>query len=86
MSEVYEDCRDVLPRRDSGSVQACVTSPPYWAQRDYGTPGQIGIEKHPEEYVTQLVAVFRDVRRVLRDDGTLWLNLGDTFINAKGRG
>jgi site-specific DNA-methyltransferase (cytosine-N4-specific) len=79
------DCRDVLPALPAKSVQMCVTSPPYWALRDYGTAGQLGIEKTPEEYVAKLVDVFRDVRRVLRDDGTLWLNLGDTFINAKGR-
>ena len=81
----FADCRAVLPTIAANSVQACVTSPPYWAQRDYGTKGQIGIEKTPEEYVAKLVDVFREVRRVLRADGTLWLNLGDTFINAKGR-
>ena len=67
----------------SASVQTCITSPPYWGLRDYGVPGQIGLEKTPEEYVAKLVAVFREVRRVLRDDGTLWLNLGDS--NAGGK-
>lgn len=81
----FADCRDVLPTLAPRSVQMCVTSPPYWALRDYGTAGQLGVEKTPDEYVAKLVSVFSDVRRVLRDDGTLWLNLGDTFINAKGR-
>jgi len=67
-----------LPLRD-GSVQCCVTSPPYWGLRDYGTPGQIGLEATPEEYVAHMVDVFREVRRVLRDDGVLWLNLGDSY-------
>lgn len=84
MSLIYGDCRALLPDVPTGSVQTCVTSPPYWAQRDYGTGG-IGAERLPSEYVTQLVDVFREVHRALRDDGTLWLNLGDTYINAKGR-
>lgn len=79
------DALDVLRTLPSASVQTCVTSPPYWAQRDYGVVGQIGIEKTPAEYVTRLVTTFAELRRVLCDDGTLWLNLGDTFINAKGR-
>lgn len=70
-----------LPLRD-GSVQCCVTSPPYWGLRDYGTPGQLGLEATPDEYVTHMVEVFREVRRVLRDDGTLWLNLGDAYCSG----
>lgn len=62
-----------------GTVQTCVTSPPYFGLRDYGVDGQIGLEQTPDAYVAQLVAVFREVRRVLRDDGTLWLNLGDSY-------
>ena len=61
------------------SVQACVTSPPYWGLRDYGHEGQIGLEDTPEAYVQRMVEVFREVRRVLRDDGTLWLNIGDSY-------
>jgi DNA modification methylase len=61
------------------SVQCCVTSPPYWGLRDYGVPGQFGLEPTPDEFVAKLVAVFREVRRVLRDDGTLWVNLGDSY-------
>ena len=73
------DCLDILPTLDAASVQCCVTSPPYWGLRDYGVDGQVGLEKNPEAYVEKLVAVFREVRRVLRDDGTLWLNLGDSY-------
>ena len=64
---------------DDQSVQCCVTSPPYWGLRDYGIDGQLGLEPTPEEYVANMVAVFREVRRVLKDDGTLWLNLGDSY-------
>ena len=66
------------------SVQCVVTSPPYWGLRDYGTDGQIGLEPTPEEYVANMVAVFREVRRVLRDDGTVWLNIGDSYASGKG--
>jgi DNA modification methylase len=81
------DVRDILPTLDAGSVQCVVTSPPYWGLRDYGMEGQIGLEPTPEEYVTTMVEVFREVKRVLRDDGTLWLNLGDSYSGGKqGRG
>lgn len=75
------DCRDVLKTLPDASVHCCVTSPPYWGLRDYGCEGQLGLEPTPEAYVANLVAVFREVRRVLRDDGTLWLNLGDSYAN-----
>jgi len=65
----------------SRSVNCCVTSPPYFGLRDYGVDEQIGLEKTPDEYVAALVEVFREVKRVLRDDGTLWLNLGDSYTN-----
>jgi DNA modification methylase len=77
------DVRDILPTLDSESVQCVVTSPPYWGLRDYGMDGQIGLEPTPEEYVQTMVEVFREVRRVLRDDGTLWLNMGDCFYSPK---
>lgn len=68
-----------------GCVHCCVTSPPYWMLRDYGVPGQLGMEDTPEEFIANMVAVFAEVRRVLRDDGTLWLNIGDSYCNdAKG--
>lgn len=68
------------------SVQCAVTSPPYWGLRDYGISGQIGLEPTPGEYVDRMVAVFREVRRVLRSDGVLWLNLGDTYAAVGGPG
>lgn len=66
----------------SESVNCCVTSPPYFGLRDYGVEGQIGLEATPEEFVTKLVGVFREVRRVLRDDGTCWVNLGDSYCST----
>lgn len=80
------DCRDILPTLPEKSVHCCVTSPPYWGLRDYGVAGQIGLESSPEEYISEMVKVFREVHRVLRDDGTLWLNLGDTYAGARGQG
>jgi len=76
------DCRDMLATLPEGSVHTCVTSPPYFGLRDYGHDGQIGLEPTPDEFVAALVAVFREVRRVLRDDGTAWLNLGDSYNSA----
>jgi len=73
------DCLEVLRTMPHESVQCCVTSPPYWGLRDYGHDGQIGLESTPEAYVGRMVEVFREVRRVLREDGTLWLNLGDSY-------
>jgi len=67
----------------SQSVQCCVTSPPYFGLRDYGHEGQIGLEETPDAFVAQLVEVFREVRRVLRDDGTVWLNLGDSYASFR---
>ena len=66
-------------------IHTCVTSPPYFGLRDYGVDGQIGLEETPDAYVNKLVGVFREVRRVLRDDGTLWLNLGDSY-SGSGKG
>ena len=77
------DAKAVLAALEDKSVQCVVTSPPYWGLRDYGVDGQLGLEKTPEEYVEKMVEVFREVRRVLRDDGTLWLNIGDSY-NASG--
>lgn len=76
------DVRDVLARLPDASVQCVVTSPPYWGLRDYQTDGQIGLEPTPDAYVETLVDVFRDVKRVLRDDGVLWLNLGDSYATG----
>jgi DNA modification methylase len=85
-AQIYNgNSAEVLKGLHDGSVQCCITSPPYWGLRDYGHAGQIGLERTPEEYVVNLVAVFREVRRVLRDDGVLFLNLGDSYFGG-GRG
>jgi site-specific DNA-methyltransferase (adenine-specific) len=76
------DCREILQTLPEQSVHCCVTSPPYFGLRDYGMAEQIGLEPTPEQFVAELVAVFREVRRVLRDDGTLWLNLGDSYASS----
>ena len=77
------DVHEQLKTLPDNSIHCCVTSPPYWGLRDYGHDGQIGLEKTPEAYVAQMVEVFREVRRVLKDDGTLWLNLGDSYSGGK---
>ena len=76
------DCRKVLAELPDASVHCCVTSPPYFGLRDYGVKGRIGLESTPDAFVAELVAAFREVRRVLRDDGTLWLNVGDSYANV----
>lgn len=76
------DVRETLRTLPDQCAQTCVTSPPYFGLRDYGVDGQLGLEQTPQEYVDQMVAVFREVRRVLRDDGTLWLNLGDSYNSS----
>jgi DNA modification methylase len=76
----------ILPTLAAESVQCCVTSPPYWGLRDYDHPAQIGAEPSPELYVENLVAIFREVRRVLRKDGTVWLNVGDGYARNGGTG
>lgn len=77
------DCIESLKKMPNQSVNCCVTSPPYFGLRDYGVDGQIGLEQTPEEYVAKMVEVFREVRRVLRDDGTLWINIGDSWSKNK---
>lgn len=78
------NCLDVLKTLDSDSVQTCVTSPPYFGLRDYRCDEQIGLEGTPQEYVSNLVNVFAEVHRVLKPDGTLWLNLGDSYAAQRG--
>jgi hypothetical protein len=77
------DCRTVLCELPDESVHCVVTSPPYWGLRDYGVADQLGLEPTPEQYVENMVAVFREVRRVLRSDGTVWLNLGDSYASGE---
>lgn len=78
------DALEVLKTLDDESVNTCVTSPPYYNLRDYGVAGQIGAEGTPEAYIERLVEVFREVRRVLRSDGTLWVNIGDSYATRSG--
>lgn len=80
------DCRDVLKTLPDESVHCIVTSPPYWRQRDYGNAGQIGLERTPEDYIDKLVAVFAECRRVLRPDGTAWVNIGDKWASGGNGG
>jgi len=83
---IQGDVREVLKTLPDKSIHCCVTSPPYYGLRDYGVEGQVGLEETPEEYVENMVEIFRRVRRVLRDDGTLWLNLGDSYNGSGGSG
>jgi len=79
---IVGDALKELARFEDGTFQTCVTSPPYWGLRDYGIPGQVGAEETLDEYVARLVAVFRHVRRLLAGDGTLWLNIGDSYTSG----
>ena len=83
---VIGDSLEELPKLSGNSIQSCITSPPYWGLRDYDHYAQIGSEASPVEYVQNLVKVFREVKRVLRDNGTLWLNLGDGYARNGGVG
>lgn len=83
MTVIHGDCLDSMRKMDDGCINTCVTSPPYFGLRNYGVDGQIGLEQTTGEYVQKMVNVFREVRRVLRDDGTLWLNLGDSYAKNK---
>jgi len=80
------DSLDLLPKLTTESIQCCVTSPPYWGLRDYEHSAQIGSEPSPVDYVQNLIKIFREVRRVLRNDGTLWLNIGDGYARNGGVG
>lgn len=82
MQVICADAVEGLKQIESSSVHTCITSPPYYGLRDYGVDGQIGLEQSPEEYIARLVAVFREVRRILRDDGTLWVNIGDSYCST----
>ena len=83
----FGDCRETMRRwsADGVKVQTCVTSPPYFGLRDYGHEGQIGLEPTPEAYIAAMVEVFRCVRDVLADDGTLWVNIGDSYARQGGK-
>ena len=85
MTILHGDSLEMLKTIPSSTVDCCITSPPYYGLRDYGVDGQIGLEETPEEYVQKLVAVFREVKRVLKDDGTLWVNVGDSYAGNNSR-
>lgn len=80
------DSLNVLKALPESSVHCCVTSPPYYGLRDYGMDAQIGREATPEEYISRLTAVFREVHRVLRPDGTLWVNIADSYCGTGSKG
>ncbi len=83
--QLYQgDALETLKQMEDESINCCVTSPPYWGLRDYGCDGQMGLESSPDEYVSKMVEVFHEVKRVLRKDGTLWLNLGDSYASSGG--
>ena len=77
------DCVESLNKLEDQSINNCSTSQPYWGLRDYGVDGQLGLEETAEEFINGMVKVFSEVKRVLRDDGTLWLNLGDSYANQR---
>lgn len=81
----HGDVLDMLKQMPEESVQCVVTSPPYWGLRDYGVDGQLGLEATPAEYVANIVEIFREVRRVLRKDGILWLNMGDSYMSHSAK-
>ena len=81
---IQGECLEILKKMKGNTIQCCITSPPYYGLRDYQVDNQIGLEKTPEEYISKLVEIFREVRRVLRDDGTLWVNIGDSY-NGSGK-
>lgn len=83
---IQGDCRDVMRGMEAGSVHCVITSPPYWKLRDYGFDGQLGLEETPDEYIAVMVDVFREVKRVLRSDGTLWVNIGDCYVGNSASG
>lgn len=83
LNKIYcENCLDTMARMPDNSIDCCVTSPPYYGLRDYGVDGQIGLEKTPEEYINKITEIFSEVKRTLKPEGTLWLNLGDSYVGS----
>jgi site-specific DNA-methyltransferase (adenine-specific) len=87
INKIYEgDCLEVLRNFEDCSIDCCITSPPYWALRDYGMEGQLGLEPDFKEYINKLCNIFNEVKRVLKNEGTLWVNIGDTYYTKSGTG
>ena len=85
LDKIYnENCLQGLKKLPDDCIDCCVTSPPYYALRDYGCEGQIGLEDTPQEYIDRLTEVFMEVHRVLKPEGTLWLNIGDSYWGGDG--
>lgn len=78
---IQGECKKVLKEMPDETINCCITSPPYWNLRTYGCEGQLGLEKTPEEYISKMVDIFHEIYRVMRKDGTLWINIGDTYYN-----
>ena len=81
---IMGDCLNSISKIDQGSIQSVITSPPYWGLRNYDNENQLGQEDTPEEFVSKLVDIFSEIKKVLKDDGTVWVNIGDTYFGAKG--
>ena len=81
---IIGDCLSSISKIESSSIQSVITSPPYWGLRNYDDENQLGQEDTPEEFVSKLVGIFREIKRVLKEDGTVWVNIGDTYFGAKG--
>jgi DNA modification methylase len=81
---LHGNAMEILHSLPNESVHCCVTSPPYWGLRDYDDPKQIGMEETPEEFISNLVSIFREVKRILKNDGTIWVNIGDSYASAAG--
>lgn len=79
---IVDDVRQALKNLPSETIQTVITSPPYWGLRDYGEQNQIGQESHPDEYITNLVNIFNEIKRILKKDGTVWINIGDTYVGT----
>lgn len=87
VNKIYQgDCLELLKEFPDNSIDCVVTSPPYWACRDYGVDNQIGLEDHPQEYINKIVLVMKELKRVIKETGTIWLNLGDSFYTKSGSG
>src|SRR3990167_11105138 len=87
LNKIYQgDCLEILKDFTNETIDCVVTSPPYWAVRDYGVENQIGLEEHPQEYINKIIDVMKELKRLIKPTGTIWLNLGDCFYSKSGSG